>query len=182
MGFLSRETFITCWSGGRVQVWVQVRALPLIWPGQSWSLFRKTNENFVCKINGPALGAALQQGLGRLDLQAQTQGPGCFLVDCSRRWQQLVRLRKQCYHSCYADLVWDSKRFQWFVNFGSDDDFFFFVWNEIFNRRFYYQVIPTKAALIASLNLSIIHWSLGKISSHEQAACCELNPVQYTRP
>ena len=90
----------------------------------------RQNENFVCKINGPALGAALQQGLGRLDLQAQTQGPGCFLVDCSRRWPQLVRLRKKCYHSCYADLVWDSKRFLWFVNFGSDDDFFFHVkWN-----------------------------------------------------
>ena len=36
---------------------------------------------------------------------------GCFQVGCSRCWQQLARLRKRCYHSCYTDSVQEQKRF-----------------------------------------------------------------------
>ena len=42
-------------------------------------------------------------------------------------------------------------------------------------------LLQTKARFLALLNLSIIHWSLGKDKAHEQSTCSELNPVQSTR-
>ena len=42
-------------------------------------------------------------------------------------------------------------------------------------------MLPTKAALIASLNLSIIHWSLSKIRHRDKSACSQLNPLQSRR-
>ena len=46
-------------------------------------------------------------------------------------------------------------------NFGSWRVTVFFMWNEIFDGIGEI-MLPTKAALIASLNLAIIHWSLSK--------------------
>ena len=182
MGFLSRETFITCWSGGRVQVWVQVRALPLIWPGQSWSLFRKTKRKFCLQNQWPSSWGSAPARLGQVGLASTNTGPWVFPSRLQSPLAATGSLEEKVLPLLLCWLTLRFKKVSMICKFRKWRRFFFFVWNEIFNRRFYYQVIPTKAALIASLNLSIIHWSLGKISAHEQAACCELNPVQYTRP
>ena len=64
-------------SGGRVQVWVQVLAPANQCQSSgnhSKRLFMKTIWGFNCKINGKALGAALQQSLGGFDRHEETQG------------------------------------------------------------------------------------------------------------
>ena len=43
------------------------------------------------------------------------------------------------------------------------------------------KMLPTKAAPIASLNLSIIHWSLSRNTNRNKTPCSKLNLVQSTR-
>ena len=66
------KTFTTRYSGGSVQVWVQVRALAS--SNLSRRPFQKAIEDFQGKINGQALEAALRHCLGWSDGRAQTQG------------------------------------------------------------------------------------------------------------
>ena len=76
-GYWADKTFTTHCSSYRIQVWVHVWA-----PADqcrssgdhSRRLFEKTIEEFDCKINGQALGAALLHSLGGSDGRAQTQG------------------------------------------------------------------------------------------------------------
>ena len=83
----AHKKFTTRCSGGRFQVWVQVRAPAsgcLSSDNHSRRLYPKT-KGFDCKINGRAFGAALRHSLGRvqpagLDGQAQAQGVVTFRV------------------------------------------------------------------------------------------------------
>ena len=97
-----------------------------------------------------------RQGLA--GARPQTQGVS------SRRQPRLARLRKTSYQSCdTTDSAWKSTRFQCAVNFGLTPGpwrvNFLFMWNKIFDG-IVEKLLPTKAAPIASLHLSIIHWSL----------------------
>ena len=74
-------------------------------------LFQKTIEGFDCKINGQALGAALQHRLGGSDGRAASANIWCFRVCCSRCWQRPARLKKTCYHSFDTDSVQEQIRF-----------------------------------------------------------------------
>ena len=113
--FGAHKKFTTRWSGGRFQVWVQVRAPAsgcLSSDNHSRRLYQKAIEDFDCKINGRAFGAALRHSLGRvqpaeLDRQAQAQGVFIvtFRVGGSHCCQQQASKRKSCYHSCNTDSV-----------------------------------------------------------------------------
>ena len=83
------ETFTTRWSGGRVQVWVQVWA-----PASHLAISPK----------------AVPEGNLALVWLASTN-TGRFRVGGSRCWQRQARLRKTCYHSCDTDSVQESTRF-----------------------------------------------------------------------
>ena len=76
-GFWADKTTTTHWSGGRAQVWVQVRA-PADQSRSSGNhsrrLVEKTIEGFDYNINGQTLGAALRHGWRGSDGQAKTQG------------------------------------------------------------------------------------------------------------
>ena len=111
--FWGDKTFTTRWSGGRVQVWVQVWApashlaisLKAV-PEGNWR-FRGQNQlpsSWGCSV---ALFALV--GLA-------STNTGHFQVCCSRCWQWLACLRKRCYHSGDTDSVQESKRFECFVN------------------------------------------------------------------
>ena len=67
------KSFTTRWSGGRVQVWVQVWA-PAGNVAISRRLFQKKIEGLEGKIDGRAHGAALRLCLRGLDARAQSQG------------------------------------------------------------------------------------------------------------
>ena len=92
---------------------------------------------------------------------------GRFQVGFSHCRQRPARLRKICYHSCDTDSVQESTRFWCFVDiwqrykfWATTSHFFFHVkWKFWWKWR---EVVAnwTKAAPIASLNLSISHWSL----------------------
>ena len=100
--FEGYKTFTTCWSGSRVQVWVQVWApaghlaisLKAV-PEGNWR-FRGQNQQASSWGSSPALLA--------LVWRANTN-TGRFRVGSSRSWQHPARLRKRCYHSCYTDSV-----------------------------------------------------------------------------
>ena len=124
-GFRADKTSTTHWSGGRVQVWVQVLAPAdqcqcLSFGNHSQRLFLKTIEEFDCQINSqvPRIWLRNQQPsswgrapaqLGRVGLASTNTGR--FRVGGSRCGQRQARLRKMCYHSCDTDSVRQSKRF-----------------------------------------------------------------------
>ena len=74
-GFRADKTSATHWSGGRVQVWVQVRApagqLAFKFTPEGYS--RKQSKVLTAKSTAKLLGRAQAQ-LGRLDCRAQAQG------------------------------------------------------------------------------------------------------------
>ena len=111
------KTFTTRWSGCRVQVWVQVWA-----PAGRLAISQilsdgcsRGNRRFRGKINGQALGAALQHSLGGTDDgRAGTNTSVSELapqLGGSRCRPRPARLRKICCHSCHTDSVQESKRF-----------------------------------------------------------------------
>ena len=106
--FRADKTFTTRWSGGRVQVWVQVWApgcLLAISPKavpEGDRRFRGQNQLLSSWGRSPALLAWVWQA---------RSNTGCFLVCCSRCWQWPARLRKTCYYSCDTGSVQESTRF-----------------------------------------------------------------------
>ena len=155
------KTFTTHWSGGTFQVWVQVRA-----PAGHLAICLKAvpegNQRFRGQNQRPS-------SWGRspaLPEQAACAGwKGEHKHRAFPSWRQSLRaatgLLETCYHSCDTDSVQEPTRIQCFVNFGPRRVTFVFMWNEIFDR-IGEKLLPTKAAPIASLNLSIIHSSLSK--------------------
>ena len=119
------KTFTTRWSGGTVQVWVQVWA-PACHLAISPKAVPEGNRKFRGQNQLPSSWSRSQALLVRL---ASTD-TGSFLVCCSRCWQRQALLRKTCYHSCDTDLVQESTRFWCFVNFRLLLVTFFFMWNE----------------------------------------------------
>ena len=129
-------------------------------------LFQKTIEGFDFKINGRALG---RRSLAGLDGRAQTQGVWTVFPSLLQSLRAATgMLEENMLHSCDTDLFQESKSFKCFVNFDSEEQIFYVKWNfdGIGNN-----LLPSKAALIASLNLSIIHWCLSS----------ESNPVQSSK-
>ena len=57
-------------------------------------------EGFECRINGRALGVALQHIVRRASTKS-----GRFRVGRTRCWQRPSRFRKKCRHSCDTDYV-----------------------------------------------------------------------------
>ena len=132
------KTFTTWtrWSGGTVQVWVQVWApaghlaiSPKAVPEENWR-FRGQNH----PVTGQALGAAL---LLCLRVGRASTNTGYFRVDGShgRCGPRQARLTKTYYHSCNTDSGQESTRFQCFVDIGGGRVTFFshvrwkFWWN-----------------------------------------------------
>ena len=137
--------------------------LPVIWQSLP-KLFQKTIEGFEDKIKCRALGAALRHSLRRLARVGRAStNTGRFPVGGSRCAPRPARLRN-------SNSVQESTRFKWFVNFGQWRITFFLLqglWNENFDgigEKFTVVAVdlPSKAAPIALLNLSISHWSLSK--------------------
>ena len=61
---------------------------------------KEAMEGFDCKINGRALGVALQHIVRRASTKS-----GRFRVGRTRCWQRPSRFRKKCRHSCDTDYV-----------------------------------------------------------------------------
>ena len=103
--FGADKTFTTCWSGGRVYVWVQVWApaghLAIIPEDYSRRQSKVLTAKSMAKVLGQRSGTACQVGrVGRASKVTR-----CFWVSCSRCWPRLARSRKTCYHSCDTDSV-----------------------------------------------------------------------------
>ena len=98
----------------------------------SQRLFQKAIEGFDCKINGRAFGTALCSvccalwhsfKLGRLETQSVSE-----LAAVAAGSDRIAQ--GKCYHSCFTELVWGSKRFdalQWQQGQVTDYSFFFHV-------------------------------------------------------
>ena len=104
--FRGYKTFTTRWSGGRVQVWVQVWApaghlaiSPKAFPEGNW---RFRGQNQLPNSWGSYAALLVWIGLARTNT-------GHFQVGGSPCWQ--LPARKTCYHSCYTDSVQESLRF-----------------------------------------------------------------------
>ena len=102
------KTFTTRWSGGRVQVWVQVWALachlaisPKAVPEGNLR-FRGQNQRPSSWGRSPALLARVARA---------STNTGRFWVYCSRCRQRQARLRKTWYHSWDTDSVQESTKF-----------------------------------------------------------------------
>ena len=95
--FRADKTFTACWSGCRVQVWVQVQAWQLIlkaFPEDNWRFWMQSQ----CLSSW---GSALAQ-VGLVWLASMNIG--CFWVCCSHCWLQEALLRNKGYHSCFTEL------------------------------------------------------------------------------
>ena len=106
--FRGYKTFTTRWSGGTVQVWVQVQA-PACHLAISPKAVPEGNRRFRGQNQLPSSWGS-SPALLALVGQASTN-TGRFQVGCSRCWLLLARLRKTCYHSCYTKSVQESTRF-----------------------------------------------------------------------
>ena len=109
------RAFTTRWSGGRVQVWVQVWA-PAGHQAITSKVVPADNQRYRGKYQRPSsLGSsvALLGLIGRASTNTR-----CFQVLGSRCWPRLACLRKTCYHSCNTDSVGEAKRFSCFVDIG----------------------------------------------------------------
>ena len=102
--FEADNTFTTRWSGGIVQVWVQVWAPAFIWQSLPEDNRRFRGQNLWPSCWGRALARLARVG------QARTN-TGRFRVGCSRCGQRPARLRKTYFRSCDTDSVRESKRF-----------------------------------------------------------------------
>ena len=87
------KTSTTHWSGGRVQVWVQVQApachLAITPEGYSRSYSNGSKAKSMAELLGPRSGTAWAQAM---------------LTGGTRCGPQPARLKKKCYHSCDTDL------------------------------------------------------------------------------
>ena len=110
--------------------------------------------------------------------QTGSTNTGCFLVCCSHCLQLQALLRNKSYHTCYIDLVLESKRLKTVCNFWAVTTFC--MWNKNFNRIGKI-LLSTKAALIASLNLQSFICFWVKIGHRKKTACSKSNPVQSSR-
>ena len=70
-------------------------------------LFKKMIEGLIAN-QWPSSWRRAPAEVGRVGWASTNTGR--FLVDSSRCWQRLARLRKKCYHSCDTDLVLESER------------------------------------------------------------------------
>ena len=126
--------------------------------------FQKTIEGFDWKVNGRTLRATPQHSLGKHKHRA-------FRVGCILCWQQQASLRKTFYNCCNNGLVQESKKVLMLCKFlvltSHWRQICFFLWKEIFDG-IGENLLPIKAALISSLNLSVTHWSLSKNKAWEQ--------------
>ena len=107
---------------------------------------------------------------------------GCFLVGCWSLWDATGLLEENMLPLLLYWLSSRAKKILMLVDIGQRRVTFFFTWNEIF-CGIGKKLLQTKAALIASLHFTIIHWSLSKIwpGHRNKTACSELNPVQISR-
>ena len=141
--FRAEKTSTTCWSGCRVQEWVQVWA-----PSSCLAITPKAspvgNQRFWLQFRCLSpWGRALRHSLGWLESVGWvSKNTGHFQVGCSWRWpcwQQQAHLRKECYHSCYSDWVLEPKKFKWLLNLGqwlvTDNRFLFHVKRNCFSRE-----------------------------------------------
>ena len=99
------ETFTTRWSGGRVQVWVQV------WAAASHlqispKAVPEGNRRFREQNQQPSSWGRLLARVGRASTNTER-----FWVGSSRWGKRSARLRKTCYHTCDTDSVQESTRF-----------------------------------------------------------------------
>ena len=106
--FWADKTSRTRWSGGRVQVWVQVRAPAGQWQSLPNAIPEDSRRFWLQNQWLSSLGHALAQ-LGRVGRARSNTGR--FWVGDSHCWQRQARLRKTCYHSCDTDSVHESKKF-----------------------------------------------------------------------
>ena len=90
------KTSTTRWSGSRVQVWVQLQA-----PACHLAI---TPEGVDCRNQWQSSWGRDLAQLGRVG-RASTN-TGRFWVDGSRCEPRPARLRKKCYHSSDANLLW----------------------------------------------------------------------------
>ena len=164
--FRADQSFISCWSllGDRDQVWVQVQAPAghLAISPEGHSRLEKTIKALSLSLKNQRLplGAALRHSVGGSESVRQASTiTRRFWVCCSRCWKRPACFRNKGYHLSDTDLVRESKRLECLLILSCDEslalttDFFCHVkWN-------FDDILPTKAALIASLYLSIIHWS-----------------------
>ena len=102
------KTFTTRWSGGRVQVWVQVWA-PACHLAISPKAVPEGNRRFRGQNQRPSSWGRSPALLARVG-RASTN-TGRFRVGGSRCGPRPARLRKTCYHSCDTDSVQESTRF-----------------------------------------------------------------------
>ena len=102
------KTFTTRWSGGRVQVWVQVWA-PACHLAISPKAVPEGNRRFKGQNQRPSSWGSSPALLGRV--RWASTNTGCFRVGGSRCWQQPAHLRKTCYHLCDNDSVQELTRF-----------------------------------------------------------------------
>ena len=135
---------------------------------------REDNRRFWLQNHWPSSwgSAEMRWRVGRASTNT-----GRIRVGGSRSGPRPARLKKTWYHSGDTDSVRESKRFDCCVNFRPRRVTFFFKWNAIFDG-IGQKLLPTKAAPIASLNLSIIHWSLSRSMTRNKSECSESNPVK----
>ena len=118
--FGANKNVTTCWSGGRVQVWIQVWALAsqLAITPEDYSRRQSKVLNFWLLNEWPtSLGSTLAQ-LGRVRWVPESTNTGNFWVSGSHGWQQPAHLKKTCFHSCNTDSGLESKMFwSFFIKF-----------------------------------------------------------------
>ena len=108
--FRGYKTFTICWSGGRVQVWVQVWA-PACHLAISLKAVPEGNQRYRGQNQQPSSWGRSPALLGLVRLASTNTR--CFQVCCSCCWQWPACLRKTCYHSCYSsntESVQESKK------------------------------------------------------------------------
>ena len=150
----------SCCSGGRVQVWVQIRAPAGHLAITPEGYLRRQSKVLTAKpSNGQALGHALRHSLGGSDGRAQTQGvrgsaPGSRCGprqarSSSRSLEENVLPLLRYWLSLRVKKVFFLHVIRWWCELN------FFRWT---GEKF----LPTKTALISSLKLSISHWTLSR--------------------
>ena len=106
------KTFTTHWSGGRVQVWVEVwaPACHLTPEGYSRRQSKFLTAKSILKLLRTRSCQCTAWAGWTHDGQASTN-TGRFLVCSSRCWQRQAHSRKKCYHFCNTDSVESQKGF-----------------------------------------------------------------------
>ena len=158
LGFQSRKTFTTLWSGCKVQVWVQVQA-PVCYLAVTPKRYSRRQSKVLLQNQWlSSLGSV--QAPGQVGLAATNTA-------VFPSWLQLLlaatsSLEKKCKNACDTDSVPKSKMLKCFVNFWQWL-VPFFMWNKNLIELVRSCYWPKQdAALIDSLDLLIIHWSLMK--------------------